>query len=225
MDATAYLRGQILYRMAEMLEGRCDEFASAISSTTGVTPAKARREVEASIDRLVRFAGWADKYQQILGCQNPVAGPYYNFTVPQPTGITGVLAPASPSLLALVTLVAGPMCAGCPVIAVASDSTPLPAVLFSEICATSDVPAGVVNILTGQRSEPMSRHREIAALLGANLSPSQRTSVQEAAADNLKRVHLVKHSDAQWEDDGLVASPWNIEPFVESKTIWHPSST
>ena len=228
MDTTAYLRGQILYRMAEMLEGRCDEFASAISSTTGVTPAKARREVEASIDRLVRFAGWADKYQQILGCQNPVAGPYYNFTVPQPTGITGVLAPASPSLLALVTLVAGPMCAGCPVIAVASDSTPLPAVLFSEICATSDVPAGVVNILTGQRSEllePMSRHREIAALLGANLSPSQRTTVQEAAADNLKRVHLVKHSDAQWEDDGLVASPWNIEPFVESKTIWHPSAT
>ncbi len=227
-QATAYLRGQILYRMAEMLEGRRDEFTSAIRSTSGATAAKARREVEASIDRLVRFAGWADKYQQILGCQNPVAGPFYNFTVPQPTGITAVIAPDTPSLLGLVTLIAAPMCAGCTVVALASETLPLPAVLLSEICATSDVPPGVVNLLTGQRAEllePIARHREIASMLGANLSAGQRTTLQECAADNLKRVHLVKHTPEQWEDDELVASAWNIEPFVESKTIWHPSST
>ncbi|MAB84126.1 MAG: aldehyde dehydrogenase [Phycisphaerae bacterium] len=228
LNASAYLRGQILYRMAEMLEGRRDEFANAIATTTDATPAKARKEVEQSVDRLVRFAGWSDKFQQILGCQNPVNGPYYNFTVPQPTGITGVLAPSTPSLLALVTLIAGPLCAGCTVVAVASEDTPLPAVLLSEICATSDVPAGTVNILTGQRAEliePMASHREIAAINGANLTPSQRTGIQSAAADNLKRVHLAKHTEDQWEDDELVASPWNIEPFVESKTIWHPSAT
>lgn len=227
-NATAYLRGQILYRMAEMLEGRREEFTSAIRNTSGVTPAKARREVEASIDRLVRFAGWSDKYQQVLGCQNPVAGPFYNFTVPQPTGITAVFAPDTPSLLGLVTLLAAPLSAGCTVVAVASESHPLPGVLLSEICATSDVPPGVVNLLTGQRTEllePVARHREIAAVLAANLTAGQRTTLQECAADNLKRVHQVKHTEAQWEDDDLVASPWNIEPFVESKTIWHPSST
>ncbi len=113
-------------------------------------------------------------------------------------------------------------------IAVASESQPLPGVLLSEICATSDVPPGVVNLLTGQRAEllePVARHREIDAVVAANLTAGQRTTLQEGAADNLKRVHLVKHTEAQWEDDDLVASPWNIEPFVESKTIWHPSST
>jgi acyl-CoA reductase-like NAD-dependent aldehyde dehydrogenase len=227
-DTTAYLRGQILYRMAEMLESRRDEFTSAISTTTSLTPAKARREVEASVDRLVRFAGWADKYQQVLGCQNAVAGPYYNFTIPQSTGITGVIAPASPALLGLVTLVAAPLCAGCPVVVLASETTPLPAVLFSEICATSDVPAGVVNILTGQRSEllePMARHREIAAIVGASLTPTQREMIQTMGAENLKRIHLVKYSDTQWEDDDAVASPWNIDHFVDTKTIWHPSAT
>ena len=227
-DASPYLRGQIIYRMAEMLEGRRDEFANALSDTTSLTPAKARREVDASVDRLVRFAGWADKFQQVLGCQNPVNGPYYNFTVPQPTGIVGLIAPESPSLLGLITMIAAPLCTGCTVVAVASDAAPLPAVLLGEICATSDVPAGAINLLTGSRGEllePMGEHREIGAIAAANLSTAHRAQLQTSSADNLKRVHLIKQTDAQWEDDGLVASQWNLEPYIDFKTIWHPSAT
>lgn len=227
-EASPYLRGQIIYRMAEMLEGRRDEFTNAISSTTTLTPAKARREVDASVDRLVRFAGWADKFQQVLGCQNPVNGPYYNFTIPQSTGIVGVIAPESPSLLGLVTMIAAPLCTGCTVVAIASDAAPLPAVLLGEICATSDVPGGTVNLLTGTRNEllgPMGEHREIGAVAAANLSARHREAIQAAAADNLKRVHLIKQTDVQWEDDERVASQWNLEPFVDFKTIWHPSAS
>ena len=227
-DATAYLRGQILYRMAEMIEGRRDEFAAAISSTSTLTPAKARKEVEAGVDRLVRFAGWADKYQQLLGCQNPVAGPYYNFTVPQATGVVGVLAPDAPSLLGLITMIAAPVCAGCPVVAIASEQTPLPAILLSEVCATSDVPGGVINILTGRRNEllePMSEHREVGAIAAANLTPTQRELLQSGSADSLKRVHAFKCSDAQWLDEDHCAAHWDIEPYVDMKTIWHPSAT
>jgi len=227
-DASAYLRGQILYRMAEMLESRREEFASAISTTTPLTPAKARREVDASVDRLVRFAGWADKFQQVLGCQNPVAGPYYNFSVTQPSGITGILSPDAPSLLALVTMISAPLCAGCPVVAVASESSPLPAVLLGEVCATSDIPGGVINILTGNQAEliePMAEHRELQVIAAANLKSAQRELIQSASADGLKRVHLLDHSDASWLDDDLAASPWEIEPYLDIKTIWHPSAT
>ncbi|MBM44196.1 MAG: aldehyde dehydrogenase [Phycisphaerae bacterium] len=227
-DASSYLRGQILYRMAEMLESRREEFASALSTTSPLTPAKARREVDASIDRVVRFAGWADKFQQVLGCQNPVAGPYYNFSVPQPSGLVGILAPDAPSLLSLVTMIAAPLSVGCPVVGVASETSPLPAVLLGEVCATSDVPGGVVNLLTGKRDEliePMAEHREIQVLAAARLKPAQRELIQTAAADGLKRVNLLEYSESDWNDDDVAASPWDLEPYIDTKTIWHPSAT
>lgn len=227
-DSSAYLRGQILYRMAEMLEGRREEFAASLAATTELTPAKARREVDASVDRLVAYAGWTDKFQQVLGCHNPVAGPYYNFTIPEPTGIVGVIAPPEPPLLGLVTLLAAPVCAGNTVVIVASEPAPLPAVLLAEICPTSDIPGGVVNIITGHREEllpPMAEHREISAISGAHLSRSEKTLLRTAAAGNIKRVHVVRHTHEQWLDDDIAASPWCIEPFLEMKTIWHPSAT
>ena len=212
--------------MAEMIEARRDEFAAAISTST-LTPAKARKEVEAGVDRLVRLQA-GPTHQQLLGCQNPVAGPYYNFTVPQATGVVGVLAPDAPSLLGLITMIAAPVCAGCPVVAIASEQTPLPAILLSEVCATSDVPGGVINILTGRRNEllePMSEHREVGAIAAANLTPTQRELLQSGSADSLKRVHAFKCSDAQWLDEDHCAAHWDIEPYVDMKTIWHPSAT
>ncbi|MCA9310938.1 MAG: aldehyde dehydrogenase family protein, partial [Phycisphaerales bacterium] len=143
--ATAYNRGQILYRLGEMLEGKGEEFAGAIKAVSGVPIRTARREVEAAVDRLVGYAGWADKYAQVLGCNNPVAGPYYNFTVPEGTGTVAVVCPDEPYLLGLVSLLAPVMCGGSASVVVAGEKAALVASLFGEVCATSDVPAGVVN--------------------------------------------------------------------------------
>ena len=225
--ATAYLRGQILYRMAEMLEGRTDEFVRILRETTGAKATDARREVAASIDRLVRFAGWTDKFQQIMGGQNAIAGPYYNFTVPQPTGIVGIVAPDEPGLLGFVTLMAAPLCAGNTCVVIASDTQPLPAAVFGEVCATSDLPGGAVNILTGSRAEliePLATHREVRAISGSNLPRAMRTALRMGAAENVKRVHVDRRSADAWYDDDACASPWSITPFVEMKTIWHPSA-
>lgn len=224
--ATAYNRGQVLYRMAEMLEGKRETFIDA------VRPAHARKsgaakEVEAAIDRLVCYGGWADKYAQVLGCNNPVAGPHYNFTVPEPTGVVGAVAPDEPPLLGLITLLAPPLCAGNAVVIIASDAHPLAAAVFGEVCATSDVPAGVVNIITGKRDElleHLAQHRDVDAIHSANLSRAQTTTLRLGAAENVKRVHVRKFSDDQWHDAATCDSPWMIEPFVEMKTIWHPSS-
>jgi acyl-CoA reductase-like NAD-dependent aldehyde dehydrogenase len=253
--ASAYLRGQVLYRMAEMLEGRRDEFAALLADAAGVRsvgatgqrPAPPPRratgpkrlpspdaEVSAAIDRLVAFAGWADKYAQVLGCNNPVSGPYYNFTVPEPTGVVAVVAPDAPALLGLVSLLAPPLCAGNAVVALAGDppSSPaaaLAAVVLAEVIATSDVPPGVVNILTGLREELVpfiASHRDIDAILaarGPGLSPAHAGTLREGAAENVKRVTLREVTD--WFDDDAMNSPWLIEPFVEMKTIWHPSAT
>ena len=227
----AYNRGQILYRMAEMMEGKRDEFIDAIRITAAagaISPAAARKEVAASIDRLVCFAGWADKFAQVLGCNNPVAGPHYNFTIPEPTGVVGVVAPDEPALLGLITLIGPVICAGNTVVAIASQKHPLPAAILGEVCATSDVPAGVINIITGKRVEflePLARHREVDAISAANLRKDHAVILRAGAAENIKRVSVQKIGAEQWHDPDVCESPWAIEPVVEMKTIWHPSAS
>ncbi|MBC7771951.1 MAG: aldehyde dehydrogenase family protein [Pyrinomonadaceae bacterium] len=240
-SATAYLRGQILYRMAEMLEGKRDEFVAALSDAGDSSPA-ALREVQASIDRLVHYAGWADKYAQVLGCNNPVAGPFYNFTVPEPTGVVAVVSPDSPGLLGMVSLLAPAICSGNAAIVVAGESNAgtLAGVLLAEVCATSDVPSGVVNILTGLREElvpVISSHRDIDAVHAGGISPGHAAILREGAAENLKRVVIrdedpatprkISKSSAvfDWFDSSQCESAWWIEPLVNMKTIWHPAAT
>ncbi len=204
--ATAYNRGQVLYRLAEMIEARVPEFAELCSG---------RAEVERSIDRIVWYAGWADKLPQVLGGSNPVAGPYFNFTVPEPTGVVAVLAPEEPALLGLVTRLVPPLVGGNAVVAVASDRRPLAAVELAEAVATSDVPGGVVNILTGFASELgpiLASHMDVNAidLCGAD---GDGPELERLAAENVKRV-VRGRSDVQ--------SPWEIAHFLELKTVWHP---
>ncbi len=246
-EATPYLRGQILYRIAEMIEGKRQELAAVIDSAleagaktrtpassrgsknskVGVSKAPARRgadEVSAAIDRVIAYAGWADKYAQVLGCNNPVAGPHYNFTVPEPTGVVGVLAPDAPALLGLVSLICPAICAGNTVVALASERNPLAAAILAESCATGDVPGGVVNILTGLRDELapfFAAHREIDALHAANLLEAQSAALRAGAAENVKRVTVREGVD--FYDAAACESPWWIEPMVEMKTIWHPA--
>jgi acyl-CoA reductase-like NAD-dependent aldehyde dehydrogenase len=238
--ATPYNRGQIMYRMAEMLEGRKSEFAGLIIAATPPTASakrKAAQEVEAAIDRLVCFGGWADKYAQILGCNNPVAGPYYNFTIPEPTGVVGVVAPDEPSFLGLISLLAPPLCAGNTIVALAGEQNPLPAAVLGEVCATSDLPPGVINILTGLREELIphfASHRDINALHAAGISAPHAQLLREGMAENLKRVTLRDLVEGRrrgkapgsrtldYFDDACHSPSW-IEPFVEFKTIWHPS--
>lgn len=241
--ATAYLRGQIMYRMAEMMEGKRGEFVQALNaaaaqrhSDAAIQKKKATRgrgaeaEVTAAIDRLVHYAGWADKYSQVLGCNNPVSGPFYNFTITEPTGVVAVVAPDECPLLALVSLLAPAVCAGNTVVAVASAANPIPAAILGEVFATSDVPAGVVNILTGDRAELLPHiagHRDIDAVHAANLSVDENTLLREGAAENVKRVTCrgVAGKDVvDWFDGDQCQSPWWIESFVEMKTIWHPAS-
>ena len=204
--ATAYNRGQVLYRVAEMLESRSDDLARLCSG---------RGEVETAIDRVVWYAGWADKLPQVLGGSNPVAGPYFNFTVPEPTGIVGVLAPERPALAGLVTRLAPVIVGGNVAVVLASESEPLAAMELAEVLATSDVPGGVVNLLTGHRAElapVLAVHMDVNAL---DLSGSNGDSaeLERAAAANVKRV-------VRGTVDGQ--SPWEIAPFLELKTVWHP---
>jgi acyl-CoA reductase-like NAD-dependent aldehyde dehydrogenase len=230
-----------------MLEGKRAEFAEALGGQPlrrgNSKRPKSPDEVAAAIDRLVHYAGWADKYSQVLGCNNPVSGPYYNFTITEPTGVVAVIAPDECPLLALISLVAPALCAGNTVVVVGSHANPLPAAIFGEVCATSDVPAGVVNILTGDRAELLphiASHRDIDAIHAANLDSDQSTVLRAGIAENLKRVtvrgtmsekaaskHSIKSGSAariNWFDNEQCQSPWWIEPFVEMKTIWHPAS-
>jgi len=204
--ATAYNRGQVLYRVAEMMEARVDEFAALTGS---------RDEVERSIDRWVWYAGFADKLAQVLGSANAVAGPYFNFTVPEPTGVVGIVAPDEPPLLGLVSRVAPALVGGNAVVALASETKPLAAVELAEVFATSDVPAGVVNLLTGQRAELapwLAAHMDVNAidLTGAD---GLRAGLEQAAAENVKRV-ILGAPDTQ--------SLYEISAFLELKTVWHP---
>ncbi|QKK08192.1 MAG: aldehyde dehydrogenase family protein [Planctomycetota bacterium] len=230
--ATAYLRAQILYRLAEMMEGKAGELAEAHRLEAGATD-----EVAAAIDRVVHYAGWADKYPQVLGCANPVSGPYHNFTVPEPVGVVGIVCPDEHPLLSLVSLVAPVVCAGNACVLLASETNPIPACILAEAVATSDMPGGVVNILTGKRDELLphfASHREIAAIHAAGVSLEERRTLELGAAENLKRVTVrdsfrarstsEEPSSLDWFDDELCEGPQWIEPFVEYKTIWHPSS-
>jgi acyl-CoA reductase-like NAD-dependent aldehyde dehydrogenase len=204
--ATAYNRGQVLYRLAEMMEARAENLATVCSG---------RKEVEAAIDRVVWYAGWADKLPQVLGGSNPVAGPYFNFTVPEPTGVVAVLAPAEPPLGGLVSRIMPPLVGGNAVVAVASEVHPLAAIELAEALATSDLPGGAVNILTGFRDELapwLAGHMDVNALdvTGADGSAPD---LERLAAENVKRV-VRSTADVQ--------SPWEIEAFLELKTVWHP---
>jgi len=225
--ATAYNRGQVMYRVAEMLEGRRAEFVGLLRGTrgggSGLDP---EREVSLTVDRLVAYAGWADKHAQVLGCNNPVAGPYYNFTSPEPTGVVVAIGADDPALLSMVSLMAPALCAGNAVVVIGPESNMPVASVLGEVCATSDVPGGVVNILTGLREElvpHVATHREIDAVHAAGLSEAHRSMLRAGSAENLKRVMVRDLSPAQWADDQTCESPWWIEPFVEMKTIWHPS--
>lgn len=224
----AYNRGQILYRMGEMLEGKGEEFAKAIRDVQGVDLRAARKEVSASADRFVAYAGWADKFQQVLGCNNPVAGPHYNFSVPEATGVICVVAPDEPSLLGLVSLIAPVLCAGNTIVAVGSETNPVPTSLLGEVCATSDVPAGVLNLLTGQRAELLPHiagHRDIDGVFGADLPDTQAKALRAGMAENVKRVRTIAVGADGWTDPEVAETPWWIEPFVEIKTIWHPAAS
>lgn len=264
--ASAYLRGQIMYRMAEMLEGKRDEFinvlklsrepraqargrsspvrATARSNGRHTSAPRTRRaarsssatpdrELAAAIDRLIAYAGWADKYAQVLGCNNPVSGPYYNFTVPEPTGVVAILAPDDPPLQGLISLLAPPLCAGNAVIAIGgqSNAAQLTTAILGEVLATSDLPAGAVNLLTGDHAELapiVATHRDIDAIHaatgrgGAGVPPAIAAQLREGAAENVKRVTIREVDD--WFSDSC-HDPWWIESFVEMKTIWHPSGT
>lgn len=230
--ATAYNRAQILYRMAEMLEARRDEFETLLSHGTQMPRLEGidALEVTASIDRLLAYAGWADKFAQVLGCNNPVSGPYYNFTVPEPCGIVGVIADDAAPLLSMIALIAPALAAGNTVIVLGAESNMPVASVFGEVCATSDVPGGVINILTGMRDELVphfASHREIDAIHAGALTHEHATLLRAGAAENLKRVCLRTIEPGSgpggWFDAETCESPWWIEPLVDMKTIWHPS--
>lgn len=220
---TPYNRAQILYRLAEMLESRSEELAASIAATTGDLPA-ARRETDAAIDRVLHYAGWPDKFEAVLGSVNPVASPHFNFTVTEPMGIVGILAPEEAPLLALLSMVLPAITAGNTVIALASHHHPLPAILLGEILTVSDLPAGVVNLLTGSRAdmlETFATHEHIRAL-HATATRAERSAIQQGASTNLKRTTLLPtESPCDWFCD-TSAGIDQIRQFLEFKTVWHP---
>jgi acyl-CoA reductase-like NAD-dependent aldehyde dehydrogenase len=222
--ATAYNRGQILYRAAEMLQNRAAELVTEIARSTGVSAATAKREVTLAIDRLVHFAGWTDKYQQVFGSVNPVASSHFNFTTPEPVGVVAVLAPDEPSLVALVSLIAPVILSGSTVIVIASEKYPLPAVTFSEILATSDLPGGVVNVLTGKRAElvpHIASHLDVNAIVDGAGDPALSPQLQGGSAVNLKRYANRALAAKDWfSSKGEDA--YAILDTVEFKTAWHP---
>jgi acyl-CoA reductase-like NAD-dependent aldehyde dehydrogenase len=223
----AFERGRIIYRLAEAVEGRREDLAQATAATSDSTPGAARRELDVAIDRLVSFAGWADKYASVLGGRNPVAGPYYDFTDPEPVGVVAVIAPDEPPLLGLLTLLAAPLCAGNTIVALGSGKYPLPGALFGEACAEAGIPAGVINVLTGTLAELLeliARHRNVDALSAANLRQRQATTLRLGTAENIRRVVFERIGRDQWRDADVCESPWRIEPFVQMKTIRHPST-
>jgi acyl-CoA reductase-like NAD-dependent aldehyde dehydrogenase len=212
---TAYNRGQILYRVAEVMEGRRAQFAEELRHC-GVEARAARREVSRAIDRWVWYAGWCDKFHQVLGTVNPVAGPYFNFTTPEPTGVVGIVAPDEPSLVGIASRLAPALVSGNTAIVLAGRTSPLSAIAMAEVLATSDVPGGVVNILTGDSTELLPwllGHRDVNAVDLTGAPPQMDAAVIEEAADNVKRL-VRGEADEQ--------SPYVIAEFCEMKTVWHP---
>jgi acyl-CoA reductase-like NAD-dependent aldehyde dehydrogenase len=227
---TAYNRGQVLYRVAEVMEGRHVQFCEEVAAGEGLSSSKARAAVDAAIDRWVWYAGWSDKIAQVLGGLNPVAGPYFDITAPEPTGVVAVLAPQQSSLLGLVSVLAPVVVSGNVAVLLASEARPLPAVTLSEVLATSDVPPGVINILTGRTAEVspwLASHRDVNAIDLAGAAGAEGIAwgdLERAAADNLKRVLR-----PAGEGTGAVEPDWSLTPdlsrvraFLETKTVWHP---
>jgi acyl-CoA reductase-like NAD-dependent aldehyde dehydrogenase len=219
---TAYNRGQVVYRIAEVLEGRREQFVAEIRASEGVSAAKANAAVDAAIDRLVWYAGWADKITQVVGTANPVAGPYFNISSPEPTGVVAVVAPRGP-LLGLVSVVAPVITTGNTCVVIASEPHPLTAITLGEVMATSDLPGGVVNVLTGSVAEVapwLASHMDVNGLdLTGVEDAALATSLEEAAADNLKRVRRAPSAAVDW-----LATPGTdrMTDWLETKTVWHP---
>lgn len=219
---SAYLKGQILYRMAEMLEGRAESFEDLLCETRGLTTAGARSEVRAAIDRLVYYAGWSDKYTALLGTVNPVASSYFDFSVPEPTGVVGVVAPELPDLLGLISHLAPVIVSGNVAVVLLSEKFPLASLELAEILATSDLPAGVANLISGRKDElvpHLARHMDVNAIADAGGIKALSKSIAEDAAVNVKRVKRYAIGNYFAEDaQGLDF----IEAFTETKTTWHP---
>jgi acyl-CoA reductase-like NAD-dependent aldehyde dehydrogenase len=218
--ATAYNRGQVLYRVAEMLDGRREQFVAEVADAEGVPRAVAAAQVDEAIDRWVYYAGWADKYAQVAGGTNPVAGPYFNFSLPEPTGVVGVVAPQDSSLLGLVSVLAPVITTGNTAVVIAAQTRPLPAVSFAEVLATSDLPGGVINLLTGSPTELapwLAGHRDVNAIDLTGVALPERKTLQIASSDNVKRVYAP--SVADWSADPGTS---RLGAFVETKTVWHP---
>ncbi|HEY7756508.1 MAG TPA: aldehyde dehydrogenase family protein [Actinomycetota bacterium] len=216
---TAYNRGQILYRVAELMEGRRAQFESELADAGAADPASG---TSAAIDRWVWYAGWADKIGQVLGGTNPVAGPYFNFTIPEPTGVVGIVAPQDQALLGLVSRLAPAIVSGNTAVVLASESSPLPAVTLSEVLATSDVPGGVVNLLTGFSRELvpwLAGHMDVNAIDVTGVPDDLTAQVDELAAENVKRIHRGPDADPFSPE---AQSPYEITALMEFKTVWHP---
>ena len=220
--ATAYNRGQVLYRIAEVMEGRKEQFITEISQSEGVSKKKATAQTAAAIDRVVWYAGWADKYAQVLGNTNPVAGPFFNFSIPEPTGVVAAVAPDSPSLLGLISVITPIVMTGNSVIVIASEKNPIPAITLSECLATSDVIGGNINILTGDPAEIMphlATHADVNALdLTGITNPELRKQLEADAAGTVKRVRTSPAKPDFYSTPTLS----RVRAFTEIKTVWHP---
>jgi len=228
-ERTAMNRGQVLYRVAEMLESRRDEFAAEVAAAEGLAEPAARELVARSVDRWVWYAGWADKITQVLGTVNPVAAPYFNFTIPEPTGVVGLVAPERSSLLGLISRLAPILVSGNVAVVLASETRPLPSVTLSEALATADLPGGVVNILTGLRRElvpVLAAHQDVDGLDTWGVPPDLRVAAESAAAENIKRLARrpagVADERFDWADARAAERPEWIAAFLEMKTVWHP---
>ncbi|MFD6433145.1 aldehyde dehydrogenase family protein [Streptomyces venezuelae] len=222
--STAYLRGQILYRVAEMLEGRKDQFVREVAEAEGLSKSKAAVVVDAAIDRWVWYAGWTDKVAQIVGGGNPVAGPFFNLSSPEPTGVVTVVAPQKSSFLGLVSVIAPVIATGNTAVVIASEDSPLPALSLGEVLATSDLPGGVVNILSGRTAEiapSLAAHQDVNAIDLAGVEDDVLAKdLEVAAADNLKRV--VRPQPVDWSAD---PGTHRLTAFLETKTVWHPTGS
>ncbi|WP_424189580.1 aldehyde dehydrogenase family protein [Actinokineospora sp. G85] len=221
--ATAYNRGQVLYRVAEVLEGRREQFIAEVVASEGVAVKRAQALVDTAIDRWVWYAGWTDKLATVLGAANPVAGPYFSFSVPEPTGVVGVLAPQRSSLLGLVSVLAPVLATGSTAVVVSSQDRPLPAITLSEVLATSDVPGGVVNLLTGHTAELapwLASHADVNALDLTGAHAEQRTALEEAAAGTVKRVLRTPVDEPDWAERPGIG---RLRAVLETKTVWHPT--